>query len=123
MINAKPRFAVHENGQIYDYDTQLLHDAAGTLVTSEGVYDLADLKAAILAGKPISIALDVAPRKSSEQANADFEATVKAKIAADQADHEAAVARKRARKQAEREARAANESALANQGAPSDPAK
>lgn len=107
MINAKPRFAVHENGQIYDYNTGLLHDADGTLETPEGVYDLAELKDAIIAGKPISIALDPAPAKSSAQANADFEASLKAKLAQDQAEHEAAVARKQARRKAEREAREA----------------
>lgn len=109
MINAKPRFAVHDNGQIYDYDTQTLHDAQGTLVTPEGVYDLAELKEAILKGLPISVALDVPPIKSSEQANADFEATVKAKIAEDEAEHAAAVERKRKRKEWEKAQRESGE--------------
>lgn len=110
MINAKPRFAVHDNGQVYDYDTALLHDPVGTLSTTEGVYDLEELKAAILAGKPISTALDPQVNRGGHQADADFEAAVKAQIEKDQAEHEAAVERKRKRKEWEKSQReAANE--------------
>lgn len=122
MINAKPRFAVHDNGQIYDYDTALLHDPVGTLSTTEGVYDLEELKAAILAGKPISTALDPQVQRHSVDSNAEFEKQIAPIIAADQEEHEAAVERKRKRKAWEKAQRDAAAAGTGTDEPPADPA-
>jgi hypothetical protein len=105
MINSKPRFAVDDvDGRVFCYLTSRYFEPVGTKALPDGTWDLALVKAGILAGSPIDGAkvsnvsattsqvianenklaqakaakarAALAPVDKVAQANADFESTI-----------------------------------------------
>jgi hypothetical protein len=79
LVNSKVRFAVdEEDGRVFCYLTGRYFLPTGILTAPDGVWDLAKVKAAILAGDFIDGAR-IAPAVSPDavaKANADFEAQI-----------------------------------------------
>jgi hypothetical protein len=79
MINAHPRFALDDEGNIYVYASGTNIAPVGAFSDDAGTWDLARLKVQILAGQPIETALNslssrtpAPPVDKVEQANEDF---------------------------------------------------
>jgi hypothetical protein len=85
LINAKTRFAVDDaDGRVFCYVTSRYFQPVGEQTLPDGTWDMAKVKALILAGETIETALISAPGPAPDkvaQANADFEAAVQAAIA------------------------------------------
>lgn len=78
MKNAQPRFALEDDGNIYDYQTSKSLAPTGTLTDDNGVWDLSAVAALLAIGKSvegalISLAVRKAPKKDKvAKANEDF---------------------------------------------------
>jgi hypothetical protein len=97
LINAKTRFAVEEDtGKLFCYLTARHLEPTGIHEASDGHWDLAKVKHAILNGLHIHTALVEPPPSEDKvaQANADFSAAVEAEIAKRKAEQEAVDAAK-----------------------------
>lgn len=71
MINSKPRFALNEDGSLYDYKLGIHHAAVGLLDDGTGVWNLEKVKELIEAGKPIESAFAVYSGEKELQAECD----------------------------------------------------
>jgi hypothetical protein len=79
LTNSKIEFAVAEDGRVFSYETGRHYEAKGLLKTPTGSWDLAVVKANIMAGLPVSIAFtpaDATVADKVEQADADFKAVI-----------------------------------------------
>lgn len=121
LTNAQPRFGVEsDTGTVFCYLTSRHFPAAGEVDLPDGTWDMAKVKELVLAGKPVTAALlepvdvDVEFDKV-RQANADFNATIRAK---QQADADAAKADAEAKAKADADAKAAADTAAASGSAP-----
>ena len=85
LKNAQPRFAVDESdGRVFCYLTGRYFNPTGELTAPDGVWDLAKVKEAVLAGTTVEaarIVQDATHPDAVAKANADFEAAIEAEIA------------------------------------------
>lgn len=74
MRNARPRFAIDDDGSLYDYRTQNSYAAIGQLEDGDGIWDLVKVKELIEAGKHIEEAFTAhaIPADKVEQATQSF---------------------------------------------------
>lgn len=86
MINAQPRFAIDDSGELYCYATAKSIPAVGTLTDEAGTWDLSLVKALILAGKSIETAFSLAAPAPAPPVGMPFPGTPVDKVA--QADQD-----------------------------------